>query len=219
MASCLLFLLASAVLLAHGVTVCATQESDLVVLTTASQLRREIKSQLAEALAEALPTHCSSQSNASPIQNPSLCNNEDIVGAIQELTEYVKNSINITVKETVTELLTPLLSQVLHLVQPGQTPSHHATSCKEILELAPSSPSGLYWIRSSDHSARHMYCDMERSCKGVGGGWMRLASINMRDSSHQCPHGLRTLQQPRRLCAMNIDSGGIHTVPVHPYLT
>ena len=173
MASSLLFLLASAVLLAHGVTVCAAQEScqesDLVVLTTVSQLRREIKSQLAEALAEALPTLCGSQSNASPIQNPSLCNNEDIVGAIQELTVYMKNSINTTVKETVAELLTPLLSQVLHLVQPGQTPSHPATSCKDILELAPSSPSGLYWIRSSDHSARHMYCDMERSCKGVGG--------------------------------------------------
>ena len=69
MASSLLFLLAAAVLLAHSVTVCAAQESDLVVLTTASQLRREIKSQLTEALAEALPTLCGSQSNASPIQS------------------------------------------------------------------------------------------------------------------------------------------------------
>ena len=218
MASFLLFLLAAAILLAHSVTVCAAQESDLVVLTTASQLRREIKSQLTEALAEALPTLCGSQSNASPIESPFISNNEDIVGAIQELTEYVKNNINTTIKETVTKLLSPLLSQILHFVQPGQTPGHPAASCKEILELAPSSPSGLYWIKSSDHSAKHMYCDMERSCKGVGGGWMRLASIDMRNSSHQCPHGLRTLQQPRRLCAMNIDSAGIHTVPVNAIL-
>ena len=184
MASSLLFLLASAVLLAHSVTVCANSIS---------------------------------QSNTTP--SLSLCNNEDIndivSAAIQELTEDVKESINTTVRDIVTELLSPLMSQVLHLVQQlGRSSSHPATSCKEILELAPSSTSGLYWIRSSDHSAKHMYCDMERSCKGVGGGWMRLASIDMRDSSHQCPHGLRTLQQPRRLCAMNIDSAGIHTVPI-----
>ena len=53
-----------------------------------------------------------------------------------------------------------------------------------------------------------MYCDMERSCKGVGGGWMRVASINMTDTSHQCPSGLRTLNTPRRLCSMNMDNGG-----------
>ena len=179
MASSLLFLLASAVLLAHSVTVCANSIS---------------------------------RSNTTP--SLSLCNNEDIndivSAAIQELTKDVKESINTTVRDIVSEFLTSLLSQVLHLQQLGQTPNHPATSCKEILQLAPSSPSGLYWIRSSDHSARHMYCDMERSCNGVGGGWMRLASINMRDSSHQCPPGLMTLQQPRRLCAMNIDSAGIH---------
>ena len=129
MASSLLFLLAAAVLLAHSVTVCATQEScqesDLVVLTTASQLRREIKSQLAEALAEALPTLCGSQSNASPIESPFISNNEDIVGAIQELTEYMKNSINTTVKETVTELLTPtaVASTPLCAAGPDSRPS------------------------------------------------------------------------------------------------
>ena len=91
---------------------------------------------------------------------------------------------------------------------PGLTPCWPATSCKEILQLDPHSPSGLYWIRGTDGTPKHMYCDMERSCKGVGGGWMRVASVNMTDSSNSCPSGLRTLTEPRRLCAMNIDGAG-----------
>ena len=116
-----------------------------------------------------------------------------------------------TIHHSITELLTPLLSNLSHLVTPGLTSSHPATSCMEILQLAPQSPSGLYWIRASEHEVKQMYCDMERSCKGVGGGWMRVASINMTDTSHQCPSGLRTLSRsspPHRLCAMNIDNAG-----------
>ena len=37
---------------------------------------------------------------------------------------------------------------------------------------------------------------------------MRVASVNMTDSSNSCPFGLGTLTEPRRLCAMNIDGGG-----------
>ena len=37
---------------------------------------------------------------------------------------------------------------------------------------------------------------------------MRVASVNMTDSSNSCPSGLRTLTEPRRLCAMNINGAG-----------
>ena len=193
-------------LLAHCMTVHAVQESDLVVLTTTAQLRREIKSQLTEALAEALPELCSSQNNLTVLQPLSL--SDDAVAAIQD---RVADGINATVRNAVVEFLAPLVLQLSHLVTPGLSPSHPATSCREILQLAPQSPSGLYWIRASEHAAKHiplMYCDMEKSCNGVSGGWMRLASINMTDRSHQCPSGLRTLEEPRRLCAMNTDSPG-----------
>ena len=89
------------------------------------------------------------------------------------------------------------------LLTPGYSPSHPASSCKEILQLAPQSPSGLYWIRGTDNEPKHMYCDMERSCEGVAGGWMRLASIDMTDNSSNCPSGLRTITSPRRMCARN----------------
>ena len=197
MAFHLLFILVSTLLLANGTGVCATQESDLVVLTTASQLRKEIKSQLNEALAEALPEVCSSGNYG--VRNSS---GDDIVAAIMQ--EVVKDYIN----DTITDLLAPLLSQLTRLLTPGLTPCHPATSCMEILQLAPQSSSGFYWIRTNDCDARHMYCDMERSCNGVAGGWMRIVSLDMTDGSCTCPPGLRFLQDPQPLCAINIDGPG-----------
>ena len=192
-----LFVLVSALLLAPSM---AAEETDLVVITTANHLRKEIKNQLNEALAEALPEVCSSGSYGGQISS-----GDDIVAAVmQELMEHVKDSID----DTITDLLAPLLSQLSHLVTPGLTPSHPATSCMEILQLAPQSPSGLYWIRANEHDARHMYCDMERSCKGVAGGWMKIVSLNMTTAGSTCPDGLRTLSDPQRLCAMNTDSPG-----------
>ena len=142
--------LVSVVLLVYSTAVCACEENDLVVLTTASRLREEIRSELNQA------------------------------------GDF-------------------LLTKISQFFIPGYTPSHPACSCKEILQLAPQSPSGLYWISGTDNKPKHMYCDMERSCKGVAGGWMRVASIDMNDTSSTCPSGLRTLTSPRRLCAKNID--------------
>ena len=193
------FAVFSVVLLVYCTGVCASQESDLVVLITASRLREEIKSQLDETLAQSLPDftcNCDSQNNDNTTQVRVL---PDLAITVEELKECVANI------KSVTDLL---LSHLSLLLSPGYTPSHPATSCKEILQLAPQSPSGLYWIRGTDNAAKHMYCDMERSCKGVAGGWMRVASIDMTDTSSTCPSGLRTLTSPRRLCAMNTDSPG-----------
>ncbi|CAI8054236.1 hypothetical protein GBAR_LOCUS29628, partial [Geodia barretti] len=87
------------------------------------------------------------------------------------------------------ETVKNLVSKVSLLLVPGHTPSHPACSCKEILQLAPQSPSGLYWISGTDNKPKHMYCDMERSCKGVAGGWMRVASIDMTKTGSTCPSG------------------------------
>ena len=174
-----------------------------MVLTTADRLREGIRSQLDEALEDSLPELCTGppQNYGSPAQPP-------------HLIDAIKEAVN----ETVSDILAPLLLQISHWMTPGYTSSHPAMSCKEILELAPDSPSGLYWIRGTDngaghchccHSAKHMYCDMERSCNGEGGGWMRVASINMTDPSSTCLSGLRTVSEDnRRLCAMDIDGAG-----------
>ena len=112
--------------------------------------------------------------------------------------------------ETVSDILAPVISQLFHLITPDYTSHLPASSCMEILELAPDSPSGLYWIRGTDNGSQHMYCDMVRSCNGVGGGWMR---VDMTECSGECPSGLRTIVEgSHRLCAMNIDGAGCSSV-------
>ena len=158
-------------------------------MPTTRPLREEIKSQLSELLAN--PVCICDQQNNSATQY--------LVDTIKELKD------DVTDIKSVTDLL---LSKLFPLITPGYTACNSASSCKEVLQLAPQSPSGLYWLRGTDNRPIHMYCDMERSCKGVAGGWMRVASINMTDTSSTCPSGLKTLTDPIRRCAMNINSIG-----------
>ena len=48
---------------------------------------------------------------------------------------------------------------------------------------------------------------MNRVCGGLDGGWMRVADLDMRNSSSQCPSGLRERVHPdHRLCGMNVST-------------
>ena len=87
----------------------------------------------------------------------------------------------------------------------GQLPSFPATSC---LQVAPSSPSGYYWVRSSNGSAVRVYCDMTRSCGGVTGGWIRVTHLDFNDTSTSCPSGFResSVDSVTRTCG--IESSG-----------
>ena len=98
-----------------------------------------------------------------------------------------------------------LFSTILRL-HPGTSPSHPALSCKEIYDRNSCSPSGYYWLQSTSEHIIRAYCDMERTCGGIHGGWMKVTSIDMLNSTHSCPSGLRTLTSPKRLCAMNINA-------------
>ena len=95
-------------------------------------------------------------------------------------------------QQQVSDLSSPFLTEVeimeliqhINLGKSNQTP---AVSCANLL---PSSPSSYYWVRASNGSAVRVYCDMTLSCGGVTGGWMRVAELNMTDTSQQCPVGL-----------------------------
>ena len=92
----------------------------------------------------------------------------------------------------------------------GQYPFYPAASCAA---LPPSSPSGYYWVRASDGSAVSVYCDMTLSCGGVTGGWMRVAELDMTNSSHQCPSGLRQrTDSGQRTCVNYLNSAGCSSV-------
>jgi len=106
------------------------------------------------------------------------------------------------------EAVEKLQQEVHSLRRPGRSTCYPAISCREIKEDDPNSPSGYYYIQSDSRSFVKAYCDMTRSCGGITGGWMRVTKIDMRNASNSCPHGLKTLTQPKRLCAMNIAGGG-----------
>ena len=84
-----------------------------------------------------------------------------------------------------------------------------AVSCAA---LPPSSPSGYYWISTSNGSPTLVYCTM--SCGTLTGGWMRVAFLDMTNSSHLCPSGLmeRNDSPNTRTCVRNKASGGCSSV-------
>ena len=57
---------------------------------------------------------------------------------------------------------------------------------------------GDYWLQSSTGYAVRVYCDMDRVCgcdegrRGEGGGWMRVADIDM-NLQKSCPSGFRKI--------------------------
>uniref|UniRef100_A0A1X7TGF5 Fibrinogen C-terminal domain-containing protein n=1 Tax=Amphimedon queenslandica TaxID=400682 RepID=A0A1X7TGF5_AMPQE len=59
------------------------------------------------------------------------------------------------------------------------------TSCQEIKNKQPNSPSGVYLLATSNNGTKHVYCNMEELC-GSGGGWTRLANLDMSDATMDC---------------------------------
>jgi len=77
------------------------------------------------------------------------------------------------------------------------TPSNPAASCRQLPKF---SPSGYYWLLATNGSSFRKYCDMERMCKGVSGGWMRAVSLNMKQGSSKCPSHLCLNSASPRTC-------------------
>ena len=96
----------------------------------------------------------------------------------------------------------------------GRCPSNPAASCADIITINASSPwpSGYYWIGTQGNSSKQ-YCDMTRSCGGVTGGWMRVAELDMTNSSHQCPSNLmEKIYSGKRTCVRIETAGGCSSV-------
>jgi len=173
----------------------ATQE---FVLLTRNQLREEIRA----GITAALSSWNQSPSPLNLLRNSS-CTCDRLNDTLQEVVETLQQ-MNISAADAYSRIL----QEVRSLRHPGRSTSYPAISCREIKEDDPNSPSGYYYIQSGSSSFVRAYCDMTRSCGGITGGWMRVAKIDMRNASNSCPHGLKTLTQPKRLCAMNIGGGG-----------
>ena len=81
------------------------------------------------------------------------------------------------------------------------------TSCEEIKNKQPNSPSGVYLLATGNGIA-HVYCNIEELC-GSGGGWTRLAYLDMSDATQNCPSGFRLYQSGGvRACGRPVTNSG-----------
>ena len=87
----------------------------------------------------------------------------------------------------VADLFNELNTIKCFIKQPSPLPS----SCKEIKENWPDSPSGYYHIGGTKPS--YVYCNMEEFC-GSNEGWTRVAYLDMSDLSEECPTGFRLFE-------------------------
>uniref|UniRef100_A0A1X7U7P2 Fibrinogen C-terminal domain-containing protein n=1 Tax=Amphimedon queenslandica TaxID=400682 RepID=A0A1X7U7P2_AMPQE len=87
-----------------------------------------------------------------------------------------------------------ILIVVQKLLQLHNVSSSLPTSCKQLKYKKPNSPSGIYiLVTANGSSLYYTYCNMEELC-GSGGGWTRLAYLDMNDSTVNCPSGFRLYQ-------------------------
>ena len=120
------------------------------------------------------------------------------------------------------ELVNQSLSGVLMSKIVGQLQDYPASGCPEIAR-AGLRTSGLYWVLSANGSAVNVYCDLSTSYSLSSHGYMRVAHLNMTESSHSCPPPLQDFDSScgKRLCGRGDPSPGCSSVffPTHgvPY--
>ena len=84
-----------------------------------------------------------------------------------------------------------------------------AQSCVEIKDRRFDSPSGMYLLKNPNNGSTYdAYCNMEELCRS-GGGWTRLAYLNMSDATQNCPFGFRLYQSGGvRACGRPVTNSG-----------
>ena len=108
-----------------------------------------------------------------------LQNCSNISQLLQTISQSVSNIITLQVANN--------LSCILNGTPIGWGPLCSASSCKAIAAALPNNPSGYYWILpNSTNTSVQVYCDLTRYLNGSR-GWMRVAYLNMSDSSQSCP--------------------------------
>ncbi len=83
----------------------------------------------------------------------------------------------------------------------GIHPSRPVSSCGM---LWASSPSGYYWVSSSNGSAIRVFCEFNTSCgpdNTTTSGWMRVTSLDMKLTSSQCPPSFCQIHENLQTCS------------------
>ena len=114
------------------------------------------------------------------ISSASSSQENDIIDSLAQSLQQIVDAYNIT---------DVISDQQSCSCQPTQL---NIKSCEEIKSEWPKSPSRYYTI-SSKGETRQVYCNMDELC-GSGGGWTRLAYLDMTDSTVNCPSGFKLYQ-------------------------
>ena len=111
---------------------------------------------------------------------------QKLVNIIGSLTNLKDTSI--TTAAVVDDIL--VIAEELLTLQNASSLFNSITpvSCKDIKAVKPNSVTGYYHVNS-----RNIYCNMDTLC-GSGGGWTRLAYLDMTDATQNCPSGFRLYQ-------------------------
>ncbi len=136
----------------------------------------------------------------------------------------IRSSIRNDVTDIINSQVKDELNSRLRAKYVGQLERFPATSCREILNLSPDASSGDYWIINQAGVTFQAYCNMDLACGPDSvRGWMRVANVNLSDSSQNCPPGnfhLSTTDSIRYCLQNNVGFGcdnSIFSVNQVPY--
>ena len=115
-------------------------------------------------------------------------------------TSCTRDAVTASLAQSLHGIADALLANSQHSSCPCQPVP--ATTCEEIKKSWPSSASGYYTIKG-----QRVYCNMEELC-GSGGGWTRLAYLNMSESTENCPSGFKLYQSGVKACGRVTSSVG-----------
>ena len=126
--------------------------------------------------------------------------NKNVTSSLQKLnniinTQSIIEDISVENKGTINNILVKV-DDVLEILN-----SSLVSSCQDIKNKQPNSPSGYYHINS-----QIVYCEMGELCN-TGGGWARLAYLDMTDSTVDCPPGFKLYKSGGvRACGRSSDN-------------
>ena len=166
----------------------------------------------------------SSSSNCGNILNYSTCTSlhrdvtkqgKAVLSAVTKLDNKLDNVTTIALSNQ--QSIENLTKNINQLLLQGYHPSPLLHSCEEIKSYWPHSPSDYYIIADNHGHTRHVYCQMENICGS--GGWMRVAYLNMSDSTEECPPEFRLYQSGGvRACGrQSTNSGSCQSVKFPSY--
>ena len=150
-------------------------------------------------------------------------NMSDVLDQVQQTTgQSAQRLINIVstlsnIKDTatsaagVTDDILVIVEELLQLQNVSSLfNSLTPVSCKDVKAVLPNSPSGWYHINN-----QNTYCNMDTLC-GSGGGWTRLAYLDMTDATQSCPSGFNTYNSGGvKACGRHTSGAGCASV-THP---